>query len=138
MKRFTILLAIALLAAMVAACGGGGGETNEGPETVTLDFSGYDEFRYDPTSATVPAGSQVTVNFNNEGVLEHNWLLANASVDPASATEADALGGAVSGLTPGGESKTFTFNAPAAGTYQILCTVPGHALGGMIGTFTVE
>jgi nitrite reductase (NO-forming) len=42
-----------------------------------------------------------------------------------------------SGVLPAGDSNTFTFTAPAAGTYQIVCTVPGHALGGMVGDFTV-
>jgi nitrite reductase (NO-forming) len=135
MKRLTFLVAIALLALMVAACGG---NEESDPAPITLNFTGFDEFRYDPTDVTVPAGSLVTVNFTNDGVLEHNWMLSASTVDPANASEADALGGAMSGLTPSGETKTFTFTAPAAGTYQILCTVPGHALGGMIATFTVE
>ena len=135
MKRLFILLTIALLTLLIAACGSSG---SEGPETVTLDFTGYDEFRYDPTSATVKAGSQVTVNFTNDGVLEHNWMLASTDVELGNASEGDALGGAISGLTPAGETKTFTFSAPPPGTYQILCTVPGHALGGMHAAFIVE
>ena len=135
MKNFAIWLIITLVALLAVACGGG---ESEGPQSVTLDFTGLDEFRYDPASATVQAGSEVTVNFTNGGVLEHNWMLAADSVVPAEASEADAVGGAVSGLIPGGGAKTFTFTAPPAGTYQIICTVPGHAAGGMIGSFTVE
>jgi plastocyanin len=136
MKRLAILLVLALVALFVVACGGGG--ESSGPEAATLDFTGYDEFRYDPTSATVASGAQVTVNFENAGVLEHNWMLASNTIDPAEASEDDALGGAISGLIPGGATNTFTFTAPPAGTYQILCTVPGHAAAGMRADFIVE
>jgi azurin len=37
-----------------------------------------------------------------------------------------------------GESDTVTFTAPAAGTYDYICTFPGHALAGMHGTLTVK
>ena len=136
MKRFTILLTIALLALLVVACGDN--EESGDPEPTTMNVTGFDEFRYDPENMSVQAGSQVTVNFTNDGVLEHNWLLTSTSMEPGDVTEGDALGGATSGLTPSGETKTFTFTAPPAGTYQVVCTVPGHALGGMVATFTVE
>jgi uncharacterized cupredoxin-like copper-binding protein len=42
-----------------------------------------------------------------------------------------------SGVLPAGDTNTFTFTAPAAGTYQYVCTVAGHAPAGMVGTFTV-
>jgi len=32
---------------------------------------------------------------------------------------------------------TLHFTAGAAGTYQYLCAVPGHAQKGMVGTFVV-
>jgi plastocyanin len=136
MKRLTILLTVALLTLFVTACGGGG--ESSGPESVTLDFIGYDEFRYDPATAAVPAGAEVTVNFENAGVLEHNWLLAASTVAPEAASEEDAIGGAASGVIPGGTSNTFTFTAPPAGAYQVLCTVPGHAAAGMVADFVVE
>jgi nitrite reductase (NO-forming) len=139
MKKISLLLILALVAGVMAACGGGagGGETGNETEAVTLEFSGFDEFRYDPESAEVPAGAPVTVTFNNEGVLEHNWLLTSTRVEPTAVTEADAISGATSGLTPGGESTTFSFTAPPPGTYQVVCTVPGHAVGGMVAEFTV-
>jgi plastocyanin len=33
---------------------------------------------------------------------------------------------------------TLTFTAAIPGSYQYLCPVPGHARGGMAGTFTVR
>jgi len=137
MKKMYLLLVLALAVGVLAACGGGGGDADNEAEAVMLEFSGFDEFRYDPESVSVAAGAPVTVTFNNEGVLEHNWLLTSSQTDPAAVTEADALAGATSGLTPAGESTTFSFTAPPPGTYQVVCTVAGHATGGMIAEFTV-
>jgi uncharacterized cupredoxin-like copper-binding protein len=32
-----------------------------------------------------------------------------------------------------GDTKTLTFTAPAAGTYQVICAIEGHFDGGMEG-----
>jgi azurin len=37
-----------------------------------------------------------------------------------------------------GESDTITFNAPAAGVYDYICTFPGHVILGMRGKMTVK
>jgi uncharacterized cupredoxin-like copper-binding protein len=36
-----------------------------------------------------------------------------------------------------GDSKTLTFTAPAAGTYQVICAIETHFDAGMEGTLTV-
>lgn len=139
-KKIVVLLAVLAMALLMAACGGGDGSGSEttAPEPVSLSFAGLDEFRYDPESASVPSGAQVTVNFTNEGALEHDWMLVADGTDVNTLTAEDALmPEAHSGILPAGESNTFTFTAPAAGTYQIVCTVPGHAPAGMVGAFTV-
>lgn len=137
-KRIFILLLALVGSLVIVACGGGGSEPEvAAPEAIVLDYEGYDEFRYDPESATVPAGSEVTVNFENAGALEHNWLLVSSRVDPLEATEADAISGATTGELAGGESSTISFTAPPAGEYQVVCTVAGHAEGGMVAEFTV-
>jgi uncharacterized cupredoxin-like copper-binding protein len=134
MKKLAVLLAVLTISLMVVACGGGAAA----PEPVSLSFAGFDEFRYEPATASVPTGAQVTVNFTNEGALEHDWMLVAEGTDLAAVTAESALmPEAHSGVVAAGGSNTFSFTAPAAGTYQIVCTVPGHALGGMVGTFTV-
>lgn len=135
MKKYTLLLAVSAFLLLLPACGG----TAEpaGPEPVSLTFTGGDDFRYDPPTATVPTGAEVTVTYENSGALEHNWLLISDRADATTATDTDAIGGATSGVIPGGTSATFNFVAPAAGDYQYVCTVPGHAAAGMVGTLTV-
>jgi plastocyanin len=133
MKRFTLFITIMLAGLLLAACGGDTSPAS--PDPVTIDVAGYDDFRFDPNSITVQSGADVTINFQNAGALEHNWMLVSQAVDVASATEADALAGANTGVLGAGESTSITFTAPPAGTYTVVCTVPGHAVGGMVGTF---
>ncbi len=139
-KKLLVLLAVLVMGLLLAACGGGDGDSDDmaAPEPVSLTFAGLDEFRYDPESASVASGAPVTVTFNNQGALEHDWMLVADGTDLAALTAEDALmPEAHSGVLPAGQSNTFTFTAPAAGTYQIVCTVPGHAAAGMVGTLTV-
>ena len=133
-KRFIYGLATAVLLLM-AACGGGA-PAEETVETVTLDVIGDDSFNFEPANYTVPAGAEVTVNFENVGTLEHSWVLVSERVEPTEATAEDALAGASSGTIAGGESTTFTFAAPPAGEYTVVCTIPGHAAGGMVTSLT--
>ena len=129
MRKIQLILGLALLALLLAACGG--------QEQFALQFDGNDMFQFSPATAVVSTGAAVTVTFNNTGVLEHNWTLIPNDVDPLQATDSDGLAGAVSGPVASGGSAVFTFTAPAPGEYKFVCTVPGHAVGGMVGTLTV-
>ena len=68
---------------------------------------------------------------------EHARALRAVGADVVEVRLPQQLEGLDGLVIPGGESATFTFTAPAAGTYQYVCTVPGHAPAGMVGTFTV-
>lgn len=95
------------------------------------------DLTFDQTQLAIPAGAEVTLNLTNEGALEHNWVLVHETVELATATAADAINQAASEVLAGGKSTKLTFTAPAAGSYQYICTVPGHALAGMVGKLTV-
>jgi plastocyanin len=143
MRRTLLIVFLAVLALALVACGGGDADTGStggnGEGSVSLTIQGSDDFRYDPAAVTVPAGAEVTLTFENVGTLEHNWVLVSNDIAPEEATEADAINNADAGVIAGGESITFTFTAPEEpGTYQYVCTVPGHAAAGMVGTLTVE
>ena len=134
---YVFVLAIGAIA-LLAACGGGEPPAPAQPDPVTLTFVGTDDFAWDPGTVTVQTGQEVTVVLDNQGALEHNWILANANVDVATASDADALYGANAGYVQGGETGEVTFTAPGPGEYLYICTVAGHAAGGMVGTITVE
>jgi len=130
MKKFimlTIVLAATIL--ILTACGGG---------PVALSFEASDTFQYTPASASVSAGDEVEVTLTNTGALEHSWALVPNDVDVTTVTEADAISGADISSVAAGETGTVTFTAPEAGTYKFVCTVPGHAAAGMVGTLTVN
>lgn len=135
LKLFLLIGWIVAIGALTAC----GGETEAAPEPegVTLSISGYDTFAYDPDAVSVPTGSEVTLNFKNEGGLDHNFVLVSNSADPLTVTEANAIGGINAGTVSGGGETTLTFTAPPPGSYQYVCTIAGHAAGGMVGTLTV-
>ena len=135
MKRITLFIIITV-AALATACGGGSGSS--GPQLVRETVIAQDSFEYDPASISVPEGSSVTIELVNEGSLEHSWVLMSNDINPEEATDEDALNDINSGKVAGGESTRFSFEAPPPGSYQFVCTIPGHAIGGMVGSFTVE
>lgn len=115
-----------------------------------------DAMQFDKKEIKVPAGKKVQLTLTHTGkmakeVMGHNFVLLKAGVDMAAfATAAmtakatdfipEAKKGDVVASTKvigGGESVTITFDAPAAGTYQFLCTFPGH-YAVMNGKFIVE
>ncbi len=106
--------------------------------------------QFDKTTLSATAGATVTVSFkNNSGSVQHNWVLVrNGTKDEVGIAGISA--GAQNDFVPTGDSRVLansklanpgqtvqvTFTAPAAGTYQFLCTFPGHYLS-MYGTFEV-
>lgn len=139
MKNFSTLFLLIFLSLALVACGGEAAEeaAPSGPGQISITVTGNDAFNFEPADVTVQTGSMVTVEFINQGTLEHAWVLIPADLDPLQATEDDAIGTANSGTIGAGETETFRFIAPEPGEYQIVCPVPGHVAGGMVGTLTV-
>jgi len=158
-KIFALLFAVALL----TGCGGGSEApaTDAAPaEDVASDailIEANDQLQFSVTEFTAAAGSEVTVVLKSVGTLPketfgHNIVFLNAGVDleafataaiaaadneyiPADMTESVL---AASALLGPDEEYTLTFTAPAeAGTYEFLCSFPGH-WGSMRGVMIVE
>jgi azurin len=123
---------------------------------VVVNLTGDDRMKFDKAEIKVAAGSKVKLNLTHAGKLPkkamgHNFVLLKSGTDiPAFANA--AAGAAVTNYIPagqkdsviantgvigGGESTSIEFDAPAAGTYDFICTFPGHyAL--MKGKFIVQ
>jgi nitrite reductase (NO-forming) len=86
---------------------------------------------------TVNSGDEVTITTNNAGMSFHAFGVVSNPDDFNSVVFDSAIAAATNPLKPG-ESGSTTFTAGAPGTYYYICTVPGHALQGMMGSFLVE
>ena len=135
MKRVILILIVGVIALLLAACGG---SEPEAPPPVNVTVEGLDTFQFNPATLSAPAGAQVNLTFKNGGGLEHNFVIVTNDTDPLTVTEADAFGGINIGTVSAGGEKVYTFTAPVVGTYKYVCTIPGHAAGGMVGTFTSQ
>lgn len=101
--------------------------TNGGSQGVTIDLVAENN-AFDTGTITVPAGSGVTVNFDNRDTVPHNL----AVYETASAENAIFVGEIFSGPA----QMTYAFTAPEEpGTYFFRCDVHPQQ---MIGDFIVE
>ncbi|MDH3425163.1 MAG: cupredoxin domain-containing protein [Acidimicrobiia bacterium] len=138
-KRAVMFVGIALLMA-VGACSS---DDDEGAATSIEAIT--TEFAFNPDAWTVAAGEEITIEVTNDGSILHEWVLLQDGVEISSeadlpATEEELLADFVyveEEIEPG-ETKTLKFEAPAAGTYQIICALDGHFDAGMEGSLTVS
>lgn len=124
-------------------------------QVVEVSISGNDQMQFNKNEIRVKAGQTVRLTLNHVGemsekVMGHNWVLLKKGTDipefgnaAASAKENDYIPQgtdkviAHTEIIGGGESVTIEFQAPEAGTYDFICSFPGHyAL--MKGKFIVE
>ena len=122
-------------------------------DSVVLEIGSVssDGLEFDTDVLAASAGAEVALTFKNNAVTQqHNWVLVKNGTKDAVATAGLTLGAdngwippddpnviANAGLIAPGESAQVTFTAPSAGTYQFVCTFPGHNLT-MFGTFEVN
>jgi sulfocyanin len=91
---------------------------------------------------TVPLGDKVNVTFSNMGPVMHSAQIVAYSKTPPTSAVSDAFKGAHTPNPMAGTAKgvkqTFSFVANKAGTYMLICAVPGHAAAGMWDYFVVS
>ncbi|HEV2046033.1 MAG TPA: plastocyanin/azurin family copper-binding protein [Chthoniobacterales bacterium] len=118
---------------------------------------GNDEMKFDVTSFEAKPGQKVTVTLTSIGKLPkeamaHNWVLLEKGTDAAKLIAAGAAHAETdyipadqatnvlfkTKLLGQGESDSITFTAPSQpGTYDYICTFPGHYAAGMKGVMTI-
>jgi len=116
-------------------------------QTFELDFIESDDFRILAFNALpgevgnnpeirVNSGEEITITVNNDGKSFHAFGIVSDPKNTDNVIWNSAIGSMSNALKPG-ESDSTTFTAGLPGTYYYICTVPGHALQGMIGKFIV-
>lgn len=115
----------------VAGQGGPGGGKRAEKAPAKPAVGGTLELAADPTqlafdkSALSSAPGEITINLDNPAAIPHNVAISSdGNVIAESGTVA--------------QSKTSVSTQLDPGTYEFLCTVPGHAEAGMQGTLTVK
>ena len=127
--RLPTLLAVLLL--LAAACGGGGdGDSGDGG----IKVGGVD-FEFRPETYTVAAGTEVDVEFENAGTVEHNWLILATPIRGEDELTDDNILFKIEAAP--GETARGRFLPPPPGEYQVICDIPGHLSAGMEGELTV-
>ncbi|HER40711.1 MAG TPA: azurin [Salinimicrobium catena] len=122
---------------------------------VQVNLTGNDQMQYNLNEIRVKAGDKVRLTLTHVGQLPenamgHNFVLLKKGTDLVDFAQkaATASGNeyipegtdaviAKTEMIGGGEQTTIEFTAPEAGTYDFLCSFPGHYVQ-MKGKFIVE
>jgi uncharacterized cupredoxin-like copper-binding protein len=115
------LVALAAAVSLTSAVAALGSARSTSATTVAVTAGKPSELRFALSKKTVPRGT-VTFAVANKGSLRHDFKIAGKKT-PTLAK---------------GKSAKLTVTFKKAGAYQYLCTLPGHAAGGMKGTLTVK
>lgn len=110
-----------------------------GPQQVSISAA-MSEFQYDPPNWEVPANSLVTLTLTNDGTALHTWTLMESGYTVTPPFTADDKAHVLQAFQVDfDQTQTFTFTAPSQpGTYEIVCSEPGHLEAGMMGSLTVK
>jgi len=121
-----------------------GEKSAQDENVVEITITGNDQMQFDLAELKVKAGQTVRLTLKHVGkmdknVMGHNWVLLTKGTEIGAfgqaAVEAKATDYVPAGTTQviahtkllgGGESDTIEFVAPAAGTYEYICSFPGH------------
>jgi azurin len=149
--------ALAATLVLATACGGGDEAPTARPAATAAPAGAKldvgvdgDALTFSSDSLTAASGSVVVVVLDNVSTInQHNWVLVENGTKDAVAADGTAAGPGGDWVKPGddrviaytkvlaaGEIGEVTFTAPAPGTYQFVCTFPGHNFT-MFGDFEV-
>ncbi|MDR9457837.1 MAG: azurin [Salegentibacter sp.] len=124
-------------------------------DVVEITIEGDDQMRFNMDEIKVKAGQTVRLTLKHVGQMDknamgHNWVLLTQGTEISefgmSAMDAKANDYIPEGtdqviahtkMLGGGESDTIEFEAPEKGTYDFICSFPGH-YSLMKGKFIVE
>ena len=122
----------------------------------TIEITGDDTMKYSVTAITAKPGESIKIRLTNKGTMPkmaaaHNVVVLKKGTDMTAFTTAAVMAGATeyipakfkdqviasTKLAGPGETVEVEFKAPVAGTYDFICSFPGH-FATMKGTLTVK
>ena len=126
-QKITVKVAAATTTSSMTTTPTSSTTTSAGGTPVTINLTAQN-MAFDKSTITVPAGASVTINFNNEDSLTHNFAIyTNSSAAPPAIFQGQTI------TSP--KTTTDTFTAPTTpGTYFFRCDI--HPF--MNGTFIVQ
>ena len=123
----------------------------------TVELVGSDNMKFSTTTIEASAGESLRIVVRGQGAMPkvamaHNFVLLQPGTDAASFANEGAMHRGSDFIPPGmanrviaktpmagaGETVETTISAPGPGSYPFVCTFPGHAVAGMIGTLVVK
>jgi uncharacterized cupredoxin-like copper-binding protein len=133
MRRATVL---PILLLVIAGCGDDSKSTTR--DTTTEKPSALvvvaEEHRFVP--ATVSTRGVTEIRLDNVGALAHNWTVLAMPIESETELAPDNV--LADAETEAGQSSTISLDGIASGTYQVVCSIPGHFSAGTVGTLVIR
>ena len=87
------------------------------------------DLKFTPPTIQAKVGQPIKIVLENKGAIEHDIAFPTI--------KADKPGPSLKAVAKPGQTATLEFTPTAKGTYEYICTIPGHKEAGMKGTITV-
>jgi uncharacterized cupredoxin-like copper-binding protein len=120
-SKGSALVVLIVLVSLVAAVAAFAGTGSTSATAVAVTAGKPSELKFTLSKKTIAKGV-TTFKVTNKGALSHDFKIAGKKTP----------------MLKSGKAASLTVTFKKAGKYAFLCTVPGHAGGGMKGTLTVR
>jgi len=88
------------------------------------------DLKFTPLTIQAKVGQPIKILLENKGVIEHDLTFPTIKTDKPA--------GSLKTVAKPGQTTTLEFTPTAKGTYEFICTIPGHKEAGMKGTINVS
>ncbi|MAG34770.1 MAG: hypothetical protein CL878_00750 [Dehalococcoidia bacterium] len=126
----TLTRLLLLFIVLLAGCG------DSEPTLTTVAIRALD-LAYAPAHVTIPRDQPVRFVLQNDGILAHDINVENLEVQ-VQQRQGVGVPGQIYMRTERSQRLFLIVQASTPGTYDFVCTLPGHLVAGMRGTITVE
>ena len=87
------------------------------------------ELKFNPPTIQAKVGQPIKIVLENKGAIEHDIAFPTV--------KADKPGASLKAVAKAGQTATLEFTPTAKGSYEYICTIPGHKEAGMKGKIDV-